>query len=84
MAKKKKEIPAPECDKMLAIHEDSQKIGEFIEWLGEQGMEICVDCMDGEYTPLRKTREQLLAEYFDIDLEKVEQERRKILKSLRN
>ncbi len=31
----------PECDKMLAVSEDSQKIGEFLEWLGSQGLHVC-------------------------------------------
>lgn len=32
----------PELDRMLKIADKSQKIGEFIEWLGEQGYAICV------------------------------------------
>lgn len=38
---------------------------------------------NGEYIPASLNIEKLLAEYFDIDLNKVEKERRKILESLR-
>lgn len=37
-----------------------------------------------EYLPITKSIEKLLAEYFEIDLNKVESERRKILESLRS
>ena len=30
----------PECDKMLAVKDKSQAIGEFIEWLGTKSMTI--------------------------------------------
>lgn len=31
----------PECDKALVVQEDSQKIGEFLDWLGEQDIQLC-------------------------------------------
>lgn len=30
-----------ECEKMIAVHELSQAIGEFIEWLPTAGLQIC-------------------------------------------
>jgi hypothetical protein len=79
-------IDTPECDKQLAVKEDAQVIGEFIEWLrGER------DCVIAEYTgnpkysgryelfPINDSIEQLLADYYKIDLNKVEKERRKLL-----
>jgi len=103
----------PECDKMLAVKDDSQKIGEFLDWLQEKGYRICVwqegitdatriasafaiasgkadphPDIDGEpergFVPINPDIEKLLAEYFNIDLGKVEQEKRAILENLRN
>lgn len=88
MAKKKK-ILAPECDKALAVQKESQKIEEFIEWLEKQNLCICEKSdsndafLDDFYYITDKNTKQLLAEYFDIDLEKVEKEKWKILKQLR-
>lgn len=31
----------PECDRMVAVAEDSHKIGEFLDWLAEQGIHLC-------------------------------------------
>ena len=31
----------PQLAKMQAVQEQSQAIGEFLEWLGENGMTIC-------------------------------------------
>lgn len=31
----------PECEKMKAVHEQSQAIGQFLEWLEGQGMSVC-------------------------------------------
>ncbi len=39
----------PECDKMVVIHEDSQKIGEFLDWLKEQGIHLCNPHTHNEY-----------------------------------
>lgn len=47
-----------------------------------RGDEYC-DLRDGESVPLRYHREPLLAEYFQIDLDKVEDEKRALLESLR-
>lgn len=106
----------PEHDKLDAVKDRSQSIGEFLSWLSAQGlsrcyylpeMYICLDC--GEIDPSRVSArrrecpecdedvelreegyypdhrgvEKLLAEYFDIDLAKVEQEKRQMLATLR-
>lgn len=80
------EIKTPECDKLSKISDQSQIIGEFLEWLtNERSIQICIlDNFSGKFLPYRFSMEQLLAEYFDIDLDKVEQERRLILKNLRS
>jgi len=87
----------PECDKMNAVREKSQVIGEFIEWLqsgeaSEKEEPIVLayyptqrtsNEVDAHLHPCSYTIETLLAKYFDIDLDKVEKEKRLILEKLR-
>lgn len=75
----------PECEKMAAIKDKSQVIGEFIEWMRDtQEFEICIfSGYSKEYIPIGMTIEILLSKFFDIDLKKVEEERRHILDELR-
>lgn len=122
----------PECEKMHAVHDKSQIIGEFVdvfleskgiilaEWTREMdcGWESwtmvdglaklrCVDGdlfdIDGDFSgvcemcdgtgvvkrdhpvldPTRSRIVDLLAEFFEINLDKVEAERRQMLESLR-
>jgi len=75
----------PECEKMSAIRDKSQVIGEFIEWMKqERGLTICSCSACGNYyVPTATTIEQLLLKFFDIDQDKVETERRSMLNSMR-
>jgi hypothetical protein len=80
----------PWCDKMVKVAPESQKIGNFLEWLAEQGVALCT------YTPGTYSEsddgwwldhvsiERRLAKYFDIDLNKVEDERRALLEHIRS
>lgn len=87
----------PECEKLHAVHEESQKIGEFLTWLKSK-VELATweeneDDDTNAYMPelLYPAHKYggdygtqlLLAEYFGIDLDKVEEERRQILEELR-
>lgn len=110
----------PEHEKLHAIKDQSQSIGEFIEWLGENGYSIC-ERRDAEsrservkkifspsgravedfgsafcaileavadnaclYWPTTKRLpESLLADYFKIDQNKLEDEKRAMLDHLR-
>ena len=72
----------PECEKLSAVSDQSQVIGEFIDWLGEtHAAEIGVWRKD-HMVPIGIRMEQLLAEFFGIDLEKVEEERRAMLEGM--
>lgn len=97
------EAKCPECDKMLSVRNDSNAIGNFMEWLqGERklilcreitrkeveksvdaGMEDEIEYKEGDLIPDHTGIEALLAEYFDIDLKKVEEEKQAILQHLR-
>lgn len=103
-------VPTPELGKIRAVHERSQSIGEFIDWLEEEkGYRIAEyekepcnfmchegtcrlkgthDChtaheSTGELYVVNLSREKILAEFFEIDLNKVEEERRALLKEQR-
>lgn len=81
--------PCPECDKLTVVSEKSNAIGEFLDWMIERtdyrvcdfiGDKFC----DGEYSPSSHLeREKLLAKYFEIDLDKVEDEGRALLDWIR-
>jgi hypothetical protein len=78
------EPACPECEKMQKVKDRSQAIGEFLEWLQEEkALQLCE--WDGLYKmmPVDIPTEKLLAEFFDIDLNKVEQEKRAILDYMR-
>jgi septum formation topological specificity factor MinE len=86
----------PECDRMNAVKEKSQVIGEFIEWL-QSSQEVTEEhesiilahyprsriSSDPRLQRFQYTIEELLAKYFNIDLDKVEKEKRAILEALR-
>jgi len=84
----------PECEKLSKVSEEFNKIGAFLDWLSEKEIVLCRweanddentrEYLDDVLLPIRKYRgysgiEQLLADYFEIDLEKVEKERKHLL-----
>lgn len=75
-------IPTPELDKMMKVQKESQIIGEFLDSCGYM---LCrASGKDWHpFEPVPKTIEQVLADYFGIDLKKVEEERRSILRAIR-
>ena len=75
----------PEHDKLSAIKDQSQACGEFLEWLGSQGILLCSIPPDYDHTwlPIHRNVQDLLAEFFEIDLDKIEVEKRQMLDQLR-
>ena len=82
-------IKTPELDKIREIRDKSQSIGEFLDWLlGEKGYHIAeykkFDEFDEEQlVTIYLDREKILAEFYGIDLNKAEEERVKVLNSIR-
>lgn len=75
-------VQYPEHASLKAINDLSQNIGKFIEWLGEEGIHVCQFDPEGNfdhYTPIRESITQLLARFFEIDLDKLESEKRQML-----
>ncbi len=81
-----------EVEKLVAAQDESRAISSFIDWLEENGYAICTlqktgfhgGDFDEIWMPKRNSHEEMLADYFEIDLNKVEEERRAMLESLQN
>ena len=78
----------PELNKMSAVKDKSQIIGAFLDQLSQEGVHLATyeeSRPDEEgLFPLNQSIEVTLAKYFDIDLDKVERERRAILEHIRS
>lgn len=84
-----------ECEKLSARTEEWNHIYPFMEWLQEQGLFLCRHETEEEAKgkgsdwpypypiAVGKNIEQLLYEYFDVNPNKLEQERRQLLAKLR-
>ncbi len=113
------EAKYPEHERMEKVSQESQSIGEFLEWLSEKGIEMgrihshddgChgphnrMNCIsefakpchcppertdlicgwhEDEMMPTRDSMEDLIAEFFGIDLTKIEKEKREMIEDLR-
>lgn len=89
----------PECNKLRIIAPRSQAIGEFLDWLQDRGVVLAkyhnhsASCYDegvcicglrkGNLERHRYNIQDLLAEFFSIDLAKVEAEKQAILDEVR-
>lgn len=78
----------PEHEKLQNLGDANQIVGDFIEWLHDRGMEIgrfeqMRGFSDLQFVPVTKSRDALLAEYFDIDRDKLEMEKRSMLDAIR-
>lgn len=72
----------PEHTKLLQIQAESQSIGDFLDWLQSEGI-VLAQWHDQYHLGLAATSTQLLlAAYFDIDLAKLEAEKRQMLEKI--
>lgn len=77
-------VETPECDKLVRVAPLSQEIGHFLDWLQEQGIQLCDwSDEDEQYVHHYEPFALLLARYFDVDMNKVDRERQQILDALR-
>lgn len=76
----------PEHDKLMAVQDESQAVGEFIDSLGRLGLVLCDQPSrrtGSRYpTPTSRSINSILAEHFEIDQGKLEQEKRAVLAAL--
>jgi hypothetical protein len=73
----------PEHEKLSKVRDKSQAIGEFIDWLKSQGVELSVWIDDEHQIPYLASTEKILANYFCIDLDRLEAEKRQMLDEIR-
>ncbi len=82
-------LDCPEHKRIIKIQEQSQLIGEFLEWLQtgqaqKDGKPVELAYMGENYLlPLMETIDTVLARYFHIDLDKIEHEKRPMLALIR-
>ena len=72
----------PEHEKQSKIIDKSQVVGEFLEWLEQEGMFVG-EWSEGERYITDGGTNKLLARYFDIDLDKIDDEKRQMIEELR-
>lgn len=74
----------PEHAKLGAIAVESQKLGEFLEWLQMNKYLICTYVPGSDHpVPVNKTIYTLLAEYYGINLRKLDAEKMHMLDVIR-
>lgn len=75
----------PECEKLAKVSKRSNACGEFLSWLEAEKGFLLASYNDNErLLPVNYNIEALLGEFFEIDMKKVEKERRAILKSMQS
>ena len=72
---------SPEHDKLREVKAQSQACGEFLEWLSDtKKLVLCFfDDESDQYQPAHPGLTRLLAEFFSIDQDKLESEKRAML-----
>lgn len=83
----------PEHEKLKKVSELSNEIGTFLDWMRGEDVSFCEyvegheddfgDWMPSGFYPLRKSIEQWLADYFEIDLNKIADEKDQMIAELR-
>lgn len=73
-----------EVDRWAEVHERARAIHEFLDFLNEKGISLCeVDSKTDMFYPVPKNRYDLIYECYNINANKLEQERREILELAR-
>lgn len=82
----RKKVATPMLDYMLEIKDESQRLGQFLEWL-RQKYSVRKPEFELEFVPNNLPSniviEDVLAEYFQVDLQQADAEKWQILNSLR-
>jgi hypothetical protein len=76
----------PEHEKLAAIQDKSQAIGEFLEWLNSDGVRLSRWDERPGWDMLQPDTEgttAILARYFGIDIKRLDDEKRKMLESVK-
>lgn len=79
----KEDMETEECDKIAKHQKESRVITDFLDWVLDEKEYLFAAYHEDKLYAEHGDVEELLAEYFKIDLVKAEQERMAILESLR-
>lgn len=69
----------PEHQKLKDLNGRNETVGDFIEWLNDNGLVIAEHDKSSRLWPTMKSRDTLIANFFEIDTKKLEAEKRQIL-----
>ncbi len=83
MSNTEKKSPYPEHVKLQRIHKQSQAIYDFLGWCGEHDIVLCELNDNYRYMQTSKNHARLLSEHFGIDQNKLENEKRAMIESIR-
>ena len=78
-------IPTPESNKLKAVRPNMAELKHFVSFLEENNIHLCESLKSEDrfaeldYVRTPKSIDSLLFEFFEIDPQKVEQERMKVL-----
>lgn len=78
-----KEPKTPELNRMADFRVESQAIGDFLAWLQTEKRIKFAQYYGEQLAPVQVPVEETLAEFFEIDLKKVEKERQALLDFIR-
>ncbi len=73
----------PEHEKLKALNGANNIVGDFISWLSEQGIQLARWDKFDELHPINDSIESLLANFFGIDRNILEQEKQAMLDQIR-
>lgn len=77
-------MPYPEHEKINAVKDQSQTIGDFLDWIRREKGIVLANYGNSDVAwlaPDGTAKERLLAEYFEIDLDALEAEKRAMLQA---
>lgn len=83
MINTKKHITTPECDRWSKVHSKAVALHEFLDYLSSEKIILCMSNEYG-YFPKLRSNDQLIYDFFNIDADKLEKERRELLRSIQN
>jgi hypothetical protein len=72
----------PMLERLRAIEDKSHAIGDFLEWLEGKGVFLASYYEEAGLSRYRVNIQELLAEFFDIDLDELEKETHARIKEL--
>jgi hypothetical protein len=75
----------PEHEKLQALGGKNNLIAEFLDWLDEHELTICQwsGGSRGSYNPTFKSKERLLGEFFEIDVDELSREKDRMVDAMR-